>query len=198
MNFLETKNTNFLSPSNGDTKSVTFSDSDLETFLVNSHDGYYLNDSLHIFGLNKADDFHDINKRNEIIKQYFSYLDDIDSMFVFGEDIYTNHFICYRDGIGSLFIETGEIEHIADDFKQWQVMINSDPNYFSGAAILKDWEKENSKLDYNERLTPKIPFVSGGDIKPNNLYRSHFERVIDIQSDIACSVHSLFHSKPNI
>lgn len=46
-------------------------------------------------------------------------------------------------------------------------------------------------LNYDERLTPKMPFVIGGEYSLKNIYVNKFEKIISFNSNLAKQIKNL-------
>lgn len=160
-------------------------DRDYSEFIKNNGAGFYFDKSLHIYNHN------DLFERNKIIKECYSWINNIDNIICFAEDAFCNQFIFFEDGIGLFFIESGEIDKISDCFKNWINEIINDTDYLTGWSLFEEFEKKNKKIDSQNRLTPKVPFVLGGKYEIDNLYVSDYKKIINFSSEIALKIKNL-------
>ncbi len=149
-------------------------------------DGYYFDRSMHFYSLGSALKFHDISEINQHISDAYK-----KNLKCFCEDAFGNQFAFQNGEICMLTIETGEIEILNDKFDDWLVMVLDDLNYYSGLSLFSEWQEKNCKLKYNERLTPKQPFVLGGKFEISNLYNLDSSKVISFNSDLATQIANL-------
>lgn len=158
-------------------------------FMKVSGDGFYFNYSLHLYGTSENYPFHDLKIRNEVIHELFVDFIALDTI-CFGEDLFGNQFVFYSDGVGMLTIETGEIEFIAKNFIGWLQELKEETDYYSGESIILEWTKKN-EIELYERLTPKIPFVLGGEFKIENLYKNNYKKILEINAYFAKQIKDL-------
>lgn len=166
-------------------------DDSYSDFIKNFGDGYFFNNALHLYGFSKENEFHDLYYRNHFFKNKYSWVENINHIICFGEDIFGNQFVHYLEGFGIFFIETSEIEFISKDFSGWLRLITEDIDYYTGESLAIEWFQQNGKLEFYERLIPKKPFVLGGDYEIFNLYNKNFEYIVGFMSDIARQIHNL-------
>lgn len=165
-------------------------DKDYIDFIGKAGDGFYYDKSLHIYGLSDKP-YHDLTARNSLIKSKYHWLKGIEEIFVFGEDLFGNQFVFYNEGIGFFMIETGNIEFISADFKNWISTIEAETDYYTGrqfSGILTDLE---AGLAYDERVAAKLPFVAGGEYELKNMYKAYFQDVIQFNADLAQQIHDM-------
>lgn len=158
-------------------------------FMMSSGDGFYFNNSLHIYGTSNKFLHHDIYYRNELIHRLFKAFIDSETIS-FGEDLFGNQFVFYSNGIGLLSIETGEVEFIAQNFIQWLNEVENSLDYYSGESLMLEWIEQN-EMSLDERLTPKVPFVLGGAYEIENLYRAKISSVLEFNADLAAQIRDL-------
>lgn len=160
-----------------------------QNFIKTYGDGFYFNYSLHLYGCSENYPFHDLKKRNELVHHLFIEFISSDDV-CFGEDLFGNQFIFYPDGVGMLTIETGEIEFIAKDFTGWLRELEEETDYYSGESLMLKWVKDNEIEPY-ERLTPKIPFVLGGEFNIENLYKTNCKIILEFNAYLAKQIRDL-------
>lgn len=170
---------------------VAITDKKYWDFIETTGDGYYFNKSLHIYGASSKYKFHDINYRTKFIKDLYNKIIDNDSLVCFAEDALGNQFVFYSKGIGLLFIESGELEYLAENFAKWLEVLNGELDYYTGESLFVEWGNSNGNIDYNMRLTPKMPFVLGGEFGIDNLYNADFEKVMNFNADLANQIYDL-------
>jgi hypothetical protein len=160
--------------------------------LINNigNGGFFFGSSLQLYGYTKVYDFHNIEEINKLIKLEYG---NIASGFIFfGQDIFGNQF-GFKDQESKIIffnIETGDHEIIANDIDDWVDLIFEEEEYFTGSKLYQIWRTEH-KLDFNQRLSPKVPFILNGEYSINNLYASVFPTYIKTAASIAKQVYNL-------
>lgn len=165
-------------------------DTHFKNYMELINGGYYFNNAIHIYSIQAKDAWNDIYFVNNVINKY--YLDIVGELFAFSEDIFGNQFAFHKNGIVYLNIESGSYELIAEDYREWILVLISDRDFLSGWSLtieMNDLEKE--KLRSGFRLCPKIPFVSGGNYDSQNLYFNFWDKNIAYNSSIAHQVINL-------
>jgi hypothetical protein len=81
--------------------------------------------------------------------------------------------------------ETGEFEQVADDIEGWAGAILDDYRVLTGFPLAHDWQVANGTLRPGRRLTPRIPFVLGGEFAVDNLYDANTVSALLYRADIA-------------
>lgn len=167
-------------------------DADFTSFFKDSGDGYYFDRSLHFYGCTNKNKFHDYEFRTNLINRFYGEILEEDSLISFGEDVFGNQFVFYSKGIGLFMLETAEIEYISANFRSFlEKVFIVDRDYYSGESLVKQLIKNERKLDFHERLNPKIPFVLGGEFKLDNLYRMTYKEITEYNSSIAIQIKNL-------
>lgn len=160
--------------------------------LESENGGFFLEQSLHIYGFSDLMAFHSIEINNFLIKSIYAEISE--KLLVFGQDIFGNQFAFDQSEDNSIIffnIETGEREFISPTFKQWiKDILTPDYNHYTGVNIAKKWRQEHS-LFWNERLVPKIPFVIGGEYDIVNLYASEYPKYVETNANIAKQIFNL-------
>lgn len=158
-------------------------------FIIESQNGgFFYKQSLHIYSYSHNRNFNDIEYVNDLLKQEYGEM--FEGLQSFGQDLFGNQFcfsISHRD-IVFFNTETGKREVIATDFTDWLTVLYKHFGYYLGLMLLKDWRIHN-RLDFNQRLCPKKPFVAGGDFKITNLYTGTFPGYITDYIKIARQVY---------
>jgi hypothetical protein len=191
MNLNWIKDTNYKSDLHFIKDITQIQDSVYLKFMNEFGDGYYFNQSLHIYGNSESMIYHDYIYRTNLIKTSYHWINEIDKIKCFGEDLFGNQYIFYSLGVGMLTIENGNIEFISNDFNEWLLKIEEDLDYYTGESLKIIWSSSNEKLEYYERLTPKKPFVLGGKYEIENLYSLDFSSIIGFNSYIAKQIYDM-------
>jgi len=138
--------------------------------------------------------FHNIEFVNSLLKEEYGHI--ADGLMFFGEDIFGNQFCFNEEGEIAFFnAETGEREVVAYDVTDWIDLLFEEVDYFTGYELLVQWKAKN-KLDFNQRLSPKILFILGGEYAVSNLYSSSFPSYIKTTANIARQVYDLPDGTP--
>lgn len=161
-------------------------------FVEKGHEGFYFNKALYIYRNHKEDNdigFYSLEKMNLLLVKYYGRL--FRDLIAFSCDIFGNQFVFAENGIEFFNIETAERELVAGDFTEWIHVILKEKEYYTGVELLNDWEKLYVEIKPNERLTPKKPFVLGGEYTISNLKVLEFDKVIAFNSSIAKQIKDL-------
>jgi hypothetical protein len=126
-----------------------------------------------------------------LIREKYNWINNIDKVKCFGKDVFSNQYVFYTDGVGILYIESGEIEYISKDFDEWLSIIKDDMDYYTGLSLSTKWSKLNGKLKYNESLSPKTPFILGGEYEIENLYNQDSISNLIFFSNLAKQIYEL-------
>lgn len=160
-------------------------------FIKTYNGGYFFDKALHIYGCTNKFTFHSINKINDKINHEYGKISY--GNFFFASDVFGNQY-CYDFQIGHIFlfnIESGDKEFVANNFLEWIEAIKSETDYYTGQSIIQKWEGIMLPVNYDERLTPKKPFVIGGDYHPNNLRVEKLDKILEFNSSIAKQIYDL-------
>ena len=161
-------------------------------FIKCYNGGFFFSRSLIIYGRNCECDFYVsndvVNKKMNIEYDWISA-----SNFFFACDVFGNQF-CFDDHTSEIYlfnIETGNRERIAGDFIEWITILKSETDYFTGQSFIIKWEEVMPRLNYYERLTPKMPFVLGGEYHLSNMRVEKLEKILEFNSNIAKQIKDL-------
>lgn len=166
-------------------------DSDYYDFIIKSvNGGFFFNRSLHIFGFCNFPDFHSVRSINKLLSSEYNLISQ--NLLSFAQDIFGNQFSFDLTSCEVNFfnIETGERKIIASNFAGWVEAILQDTEYLTGIRISEAWQS-NNKLEFNQRLCPKIPFILGGKYSLDNLYATDFPNFFKTNAAIAIQVFNL-------
>lgn len=98
------------------------------------------------------------------------YIDDLSDLLCFAEDVFGGQFCIGREAIGIFDPETGEFKPEYDTLDGWAGDIMADYEFRTGYPLAHTWQIQNAPLQPGMRLTPKMPFVCGGEYDVDNLY----------------------------
>lgn len=166
-------------------------DSDFVGFDLNKLSGYYFNNSLHFYGYDTINKFDDVFYINEVINKLYSGLNFL-NFKCFGEDLFGNQFVCLDFKYYLFNIETCEIDYISDSISKFISTILSDPSYYSGNSLtLMLTNTELELLSNGYRMSPKRPFVLGGEYENSNLFINQFINNLELNNNIAKQIFKL-------
>jgi hypothetical protein len=85
----------------------------------------------------------------------------------------------------------GEVEFMAEDLETWaQVILDGYP-FWTGYPLAHDWQALHGPLKRGHRLSPKIPFVMGGDYKVDFLYSIPSIEAMRFRASMAMQIRNL-------
>jgi len=112
-------------------------------------------------------------------------------LIFFGEDVFGDQF-CFKDGRVHVFhSETGEVEFMAEDLEAWAQILLDDYPFWTGYPLAHDWQALHGPLKTGCRLSPKIPFVMGGDYKADFLSSIDAVMAMRFRASICLQIRSL-------
>jgi hypothetical protein len=107
-------------------------------------------------------------------------------LYFFAEDVFGNQFAFEDDRIVRYLAETGEREFCADSVADWIDSLLRDPDEELGLWLLREWRSQNeTPLDFNDHLCPKIPFILGGRHEAENLFSQDRVKSMLFKGDVA-------------
>ncbi|MEL6809886.1 MAG: SMI1/KNR4 family protein [Bacteroidota bacterium] len=190
MNNLLANRTLDFEPENDFSGDILCNDLEYEEYVKLSNGGFYYNNSLHFFGSSLKNKSHDIGFMNDLLKM--SYGEIVNGLFFFGEDVFGNMFAFKNDEVYSFNIESAKMELIAQNFKDFLVKLEEDLDYLTGISFVKELTRDQVyQLAYGHRITPKYPFVLGGDYSIENMILKDYEENIEFNSSIAKQIYDL-------
>ncbi|HZX59363.1 MAG TPA: SMI1/KNR4 family protein [Mucilaginibacter sp.] len=170
------------------------SDTGYLEFIENNNGGFFYKNSIHIYSITLTPYFNSFFRVNEVIKK--EYINILDNEIFFGQELFGNQFGFSSNGIIFFNIETGERTIIGKTFSDWIDVIDSDIEYYSGINVMEAWVQLNGKLNNEQRLCPKIPFIVGGNYEIENLYSQPFPDYITSNANIANQIYGLPDGTP--
>ncbi|MBZ6195442.1 hypothetical protein KVH07_21305 [Streptomyces olivaceus] len=91
-----------------------------------------------------------------------SYGDSFDELTFFAEDAFGFQFAVSDVGFHSFNPETGEVESMGRTSEEWARQIIDDFEVLTGHPVIREWQQSNGALRPGFRLSPRTPFVLGG------------------------------------
>jgi hypothetical protein len=88
----------------------------------------------------------------------------------FAEDLFGVQFCIRDDSVQSFEPETGSFARVAETLEDWAQWILDNHRVRTGWPLAHDWQTRNGPLPFGFRLSPKVPFVCGGQFSIENLY----------------------------
>jgi hypothetical protein len=112
-------------------------------------------------------------------------------LIFFAEDVFGDQF-CFKDARIYVFhSETGEVEFMAEDLENWAQIILADYQFWTAYPLAHDWQALHGPLKKGHRLSPKIPFVMGGDYEVDFLYSIDSIEAMRFRASIAMQIRNL-------
>lgn len=163
-------------------------DKEYINFLRKKNGGYYFNNGIHIYGNSPQYSYHDLDYMNNLVKGEYG---NLAKGFFFGEDVFGNLFGFLNNNVISLDIESADIKVISDNFSNWMQLVLDDLDFFTAFSITEQLSLNMIKfLAKGNRLSPKIPFVLGGEYEGGNLVLKNFEENIKFNASIAKQIYN--------
>jgi hypothetical protein len=166
---------------------ISRSDLLYHNFISLYNGGYFYSNSLHLYGISPSYPHHDLNQMNALISREFGDL--ASRLFFFGEDLFGNQFGFASGGIIFFNIESAERKPVASDFQDWLDQLGKELDYYTGESLVLN--NSSFQLAWGKRLTPKVPFVLGGDYHKDNLILKDYFENISFNASIARQIHGL-------
>lgn len=165
-------------------------DKDYFDFVIESNNGgFFYNQSLHVYSYSHNREFNDIEHVNIVLQEQYG--DMAKGLVAFAQDLFGNQF-CFDIASGNRVVsfntETGRKEDIAEHFMGWLNTLYQHFGYYIGLTLMNEWRSRNS-FTFNQRLCPKVPFISSGDFTVRNLHAVNFPAYIEAYAAIARQVH---------
>jgi len=160
--------------------------------LFAAKNGFYaFESSLHVFPCCIGNSSVDLVRWNAESLWRSEYADMTEGLTFFAEDIFGDQF-CFKDRRLHVFhSETGEVEFMAEDLENWAQIILDDYPFWTGYPLAHDWQAVHGPLKKGHRLSPKIPFVTGGDYKVDFLYSIDSIEAMRFRASIAMQIRNL-------
>lgn len=152
--------------------------------LLSSKNGFYaFYSSLHIYPM--SDDDVSIERINIGSNWKDLYGDEVKNSTSFGQDVFGCQFLVSpTSGYFKLDLETGQKEYLGETLEEFFSSILEDPECQTGYTLAYEWQNEHGALKKNHVLSPKIPFLMGGEYSVGNLFEVTTNGRIELASDI--------------
>jgi hypothetical protein len=159
---------------------------------LSKKNGFYAFESaLHIFPLGTKDGVTDVERWNSAELWRDTYGDLAEGYLFFGEDVFGNQFCLKQDGIGSFDAETAEVTHLANNLSDWAKLVLKQYELHTGYPLAHRWQLANRPLQPEERLIPRMPFVTGGPYDIENLHAIDSVKGMRGRGKLAVQIQSL-------
>jgi hypothetical protein len=109
----------------------------------------------------------------------------------FAEDVFGVQFVLRDNGVFTFDPETGNLEWMATDLEDWAGRILGDFAALSGYALAHEWQEHHGPIPVGVRLTPKTPFVLGGEYSMENLHPLEAVQAMRLRGAIALQIRDL-------
>jgi hypothetical protein len=114
----------------------------------------------------------------------------------FAEDTFGGQVALGNGGVSLFDPETGEFERVANDLQGWARAVLDNYRVLTGFPLAHEWQIANGALLPGQRLTPKIPFVLGGEFAVENLYAADSVSALLYRAELAGQTRDLADGTP--
>lgn len=159
-------------------------DPDLDAFLRGRNGLYAFSRALHIFGADPSRPFHDLDARNRPGAWRPAYGAVIEGIWFFAEDVFGNLFGLRNREALFLDPETANLDKVGEGFRGWAEYLVSDLDYATGGGLAKAFADGNGPIAFENRLSPKKPFLLGGEFSVGNLLPLPWEKNLGIKAEL--------------
>ncbi|MEU9065566.1 hypothetical protein AB0D60_01550 [Streptomyces sp. NPDC048306] len=98
-----------------------------------------------------------------------AYGDSFDGLTFFAEDAFGFQFAVSDIGFHSFNPETGDVESMGRTSEEWSKQIMDDFEFHTGHPVIREWQQLNGALSSGFRLSPRTPFVLGGEFSVESM-----------------------------
>lgn len=158
------------------------------TRLLNARNGFFcFLSALHVFPLSEASNCigYDLETWNAQSSWREAYPSCEEGVLFFAEDVFGCQFGIARTGVLSFDAETGETTAIADTLADWADLISHESRALTGWPLAEAWQSRFGAIGVKQRLSPKVPFVLGGEFEIDNLFAVDSMESMRFRGDIA-------------
>lgn len=170
-------------------KNIVENNSYLDFMMNISNGGFFFDRSFQIYSIDKMCIMNIFDVNNKINTAYGELTN---GLFFIAQDVFGNQF-GFKNGEFIFFnIETAETSILANDFIEMLSVILEDVDFYTGNGFLKWYEMfYKEKIEYNQRICPKIPFVLGGEYESQNFHIQSYPNYIFLNANIAKQIFDL-------
>jgi|SRR5690606_24936641 len=159
-------------------------DPDYAAFLRARNGLYAFSRALHIFGADPARPFHDLGARNLPGAWRPAYGPVLEGIWFFAEDVFGNLFGLRKGEALFLDPETANLDKVGMGFRGWAEYLVSDLDYATGGGLAKSFADGQGPIPFEQRLSPKKPFLLGGEFSLDNLLPLPWEQNLGLKADL--------------
>lgn len=109
----------------------------------------------------------------------------------FAQDLFGCQIGMHRNEVVGFDPETGHVEPKAASLEHWAVAVLEHPNFETGASLAHEWQSTVRPLLPEERLTPRVPFVAGGQFECENLVALDALRALRARAELYRQIKDL-------
>lgn len=158
------------------------------SLLLSKRNGFYAFEcALHVYPYQSSGLEIGLLRWNEDSLWKNSYMGLANNYLFFAEDVFGCQF-CLKAGESGVYLfdpETGMADFFSKNINDWAELILADYDSITGFPLAHQWQSIFGKLPTNSRLTPKIPFVLGGEFSIENLTITDSVQGMIFRSEIA-------------
>jgi hypothetical protein len=162
----------------------------LRALLAIKNGFYAFESALHVFPSSPGD-FISIEEWNSASLWRHNFEGLADGLYFFAEDIFGVQFYIQNDEVGVFEPETGDKDILASSVDEWASLILEDYCSLTGYPVAHQWQTANGRLAAGRRLTPRVPFVLGGDVSVSNLVDMAAVDGMLVRANLATQIRNL-------
>src|SRR5882672_10396448 len=117
-------------------------------------------------------------------------------LFFFAEDGFGHQFAIHRSSLVLFDPETGTTIDFAPTLEIWAERILDDYELLTGYPLIHGWQQKHGPILADHRLSPRIPFVLGGEYSLANLYLSNSVALMRFGASLAQQIRNLPDGTP--
>lgn len=114
-----------------------------------------------------------------------------DGLYFFAEDIFGSQFAIADQGIVVFDPETGRRRPLASSVEDWADQLLDDYEFLTGFPLARAWQELHGQIPWGTRLTPRQPFVAGGQFELGNLRATHDAEGMQERATFAKKIHDI-------
>lgn len=160
--------------------------------LLTKKNGFFAFESaLHVFSSHACSSDIGLERWNDDMLWRNEYEDLVGECLFFAENIFGDQFCIKNNKIFIFDSETGSLEHLSNDLCGWARRVISDYNVLTGFPVAHEWQSVHGKIPPGCRLSPKKPFVTGGDYSTSNLFVCDSIEAMKYKGSVAVQIKSI-------
>lgn len=146
--------------------------------------------ALHVFPLGPGEDT-DLETWNSVSLWRSGYGELTQGLLFFAEDSFGHQFAIRDSSIVSFNPETAEATGLASSLEDWAERILDDYEALTGYPLVHQWQQRHGPIPRDHRLTPRLPFIVGGDYSLSNLYLARSVSLMRFNASLAQQIKNL-------